>query len=323
MQDISVVERRRSSSGIRRSRSVRSSLRLIGARWRTSTVTAANNSTACRAVTVTAANNSTACRAVTASAANNGTACRAVTASAANNSTACRAVTASAANNSVTCCTGNLEVNLQPAVETLRLPFIPSAHQYLSLTQPQQEQNQQLEECQQQQKQRNSRMSWLAVFSNRNIKRVKSTSAVVGKQKDHKSKAAWILGFTYQKNKQGNSEPVCYELPEKGETEECHPSKALWISDVTEEEQQQTKRTGSQVLLEQHDEHWKASAERLSSPQRSYMRQKSNSLSRCSSPVRRFLQQQEFLPMTSSVGTKRRNSMWALGSSKSSMLRSI
>jgi hypothetical protein len=27
--------------------------------------------------------------------------------------------------------------------------------------------------------------------------------------------------------------------------------------------------------------------------------------------------------MTSSVGTKRRNSMWALGSSKSSMLRSI
>jgi hypothetical protein len=203
----------------------------------------------------------------------------------------------------------------------------PTEHQSLPFVEPQQEQHKQ------QQKQTSSRASWLAVFSNQNRKRLKSTSAVVGKQKEHKSKATWILRFTYQKNKQGKSKTVCNELPET--VEENQSSKAMWILDIKERQEQQTECTASQVLGEQQEQHWQASTERLSSPQRTYMRQKSNSLSRCSSLLQQllqqqeflqqqqFLQQQEFLPMSSSVGTKRRNSMWALGSSKSSTLRSI
>jgi hypothetical protein len=196
----------------------------------------------------------------------------------------------------------------------------PTAHQSLPLAQPRQRQHQQ------QQKQKSSRASasWLAVFSNQNNKRLKSTSAGVGKQKEHKSKATWILGFTRQKTKQGKSKPVCNESPEDEETvEEYNSSKATLLLGVTEEDEQHTECAASHILMERHKQHWKASAEALISPQRIYMRQKSNSLSRCSSPAQQTLQQREFLPMTSSVGTKRRNSMWALGSSKSSMLRSI
>jgi hypothetical protein len=285
MQDVNVVERRQSSSGVHRARSVRSSLRLIGTRWRTSTVTAANNSVRCR----TAA--------------------------------------ASAANRSVACFSGNEDVSLQPTVETVRVPDIaePTTHQSLPLVQPQQEQHKQ------QQKQRSSRASsWLTVLSNQNRKHLKSTSADVGKQKEHKSKATWILGFTYQKNKQGKSKPVCSESPENEETiEENHSSKTAWILGMTVGQEQQKECTASQVTVEQLEQHRRASADRLSSLRRMYVRQKSNSLSRCSSlnqqllQQQEFLQQKEFLPMSSSVGTKRRNSMWALGSSKSSTLRSI
>ena len=283
MQDINVVERRRSSSGVHRARSVRSSLRLFGAQWRTSAVPAASNSVTCH----TAA--------------------------------------ANAGSNSITCSSRNEDVNLQPTVEMVRMRTSagPTAHKSLPLVQPQAEQHKQ-------QKQTSSRASWLGVFSNQNRKRLKSTSAGVGKQKEHKSKATWILRFTYQKNRQGKSKTVCGESPENEETvEENQLSKTTWILDIKERQEQQTECTATQVLVEQQEHHWQASAEKLSSPQRMYMRQKSNSLSRSSSLLQQslqqheFLQQQEFLPMSSSVGTKRRNSMWALGSSKSSTLRPI
>jgi hypothetical protein len=211
----------------------------------------------------------------------------------------------------------------QPTAETEGEPSCtgPTAHQSLPLSEPQQ------------QKQKVSTASSLfAIFANQNSKHLKSTSAGVGKQKERKSKGAWKLGFTLQKNKQGKGKPVCSELPENEESvEENLLLKDAWNLDKTEGEEVQTECTAAQVIVRNSEQNWQASAETLDSAHRTYTRQKSSSLSRCSSLMQReflhqdeFPNQQEFLqlpqsvPTTSSEGTKRRNSMWALSSSKSS-----
>jgi hypothetical protein len=258
-----VVERRRCSSasvtpGLRRSRSVRSSLKLVGTRWRKATENAASN---------------------------------------------------------VPCSPSNQEANQQSAVKFQRASALLTQHRP-SLGLPSQ-----------QHKQKSLRASWLPVFSNQLNKLVKSSSASVGKEKQHKlSKATWIFGLATQQNKQYKNKSASNQSSENKETVEDRPSKATWILGLTKE---QTKSSSLQILTEQH-KHLKISSQLLStetssSPQRTYMQHKSNSLSRCSPlPKEQFLQQQQqFLPVVSSVGTKRRNSMWALSSSKSSMLRFI
>jgi hypothetical protein len=280
MQDVSVVERRRSSSGVSRARSVRSSLKLIGARWRSSVLPAANSSAACRAAATSAANNSS-------------------------------------------ICPGIEELNPQPTAETEVVPACaaPTAHQSLPVSEPQR------------QKQKSSRASSLfAIFANQQSKHLKSTSAREGKQKERKSKTAWMLAFTYQKNKQGKGKPVCSESAENEESVEENLSfKDTWNLDRTDAEEVHTECTDALVIVRKREQNWPASAETLDSPDRTYARQKSSSMSRCASLLQReFLQHDEFphqqeflhlpqsLPASSSEGTKRRNSMWALSSSKSS-----
>jgi hypothetical protein len=263
-----VVERRHHSNSaitpsLRSSRSVRSSLRLVGSRW--------------------------------------------------------RKATAIAANNNVPCPPSNQEVSQLSTVKFVSVPAIPS-RQPPSLAPPAQ-----------QQKQKTSRTSWLPIFFNQQNKLVKSSTAGAGREKEHKlqSKATWIFGLTTHQNKQCENKSAFNQSSENKETVEEHVPKAPWILGLTKEQELQTKSTSLQVLAEQRNDLKVSSpllnAKTLSSPQRTYMRQKSNSLSRCSpSPIEKFLQQHhQFLPVVSSVGTKRRNSMWSLSSPKSSMLKFI
>jgi hypothetical protein len=142
----------------------------------------------------------------------------------------------------------------------------------------------------------------------------------VVKQKEHKN----------QKTKQCTTKPVSAEVPEREETiPEYHSSKVSWILGLREDQAQWRKSVSLQLLTE-HNKHFKVSSPQLnakefSSPEITYIQQKCNTLSRSPSPTEELLLQQEhlFLPMVSSVGTQRRNSMWALGSSKPSMLRFI
>jgi hypothetical protein len=142
----------------------------------------------------------------------------------------------------------------------------------------------------------------------------------VVKQKEHKN----------QKTKECTTKPVSTEVPEREETiPEYHSSKVSWILGLREEQAKWRKSVSLQFLTE-HDKQFKVSSPQLiakefSSSQRTYIQQKCNTLSRSPSPGEELLPQELhlFLPMVSSVGTQRRNSMWALGSSKPSMLRFI
>jgi hypothetical protein len=263
-----VVERRHYSNSaiapsLRRSRSVRSSLRLVGARWR-------------------------------------------------------KAV-ANAAINNVACPPSSQEPSQLSIVKFLNVSDVPSP-QPLSLAPPSQ-----------QQKQRSSRTSWLHSLFNHQNKLVKSSAAGEGKEKEHKLrlKATWISELTTQQNKQHENKPTFNQSSENKETVENHLPKTAWVLGVTKELAEQTESTSLHILAEWHRKPHISSpllnAETLRSPRRTYMRQKSNSLSRCSpSPVEQFLQEQhQFLPLVSSVGSKRRNSMWALSSSKSGRLSFI
>jgi hypothetical protein len=245
-----IVEYRRSSNsaaavGLRRSTSVRSSLRLFGVRWRTSTVFAADN---------------------------------------------------------IPCPPSDQETNQQPTVPLLGPSAVPS------------------QTAQEQKKQKSSRKSWLPIFSHQQNKHPKPSSASVGKQKEHKN----------QKTKQYKTKLASSQLPEHEETiPEYHSSKVSRILGLREGQAQWRKSVSLQLLAEQHNKQFKVSSPRLNakelrSPQKTHTRQKCGTLSRSPSPADLFLQQDhQFLPMVSSVGTQRRNSMWALGSSKPSMLRFI
>jgi hypothetical protein len=164
---------------------------------------------------------------------------------------------------------------------------------------------------QQQKKHKSSRMSWLPVFSHQQKKHLKSFCASVGKQKEYKD----------QKTKQCKTKLVSAEVPEREETiPECRSSKVSWILGLREEQAQWRKSVSLQFLTEQHNKQFKLSSPQLSAKEFSSP-QRCNALSRSPSPAELF--PHHFLPMLSSVGTQRRNSMWALGSSKSSMLRFI
>lgn len=243
-----VVEYRRSSSsakalGLCRSRSVRSSLRLFGARWRTGSVCAANKEHC------------------------------------------------------------NQETNQRSAVTVLGASTVPG-----QTTQPPPS----TASSQQQKRQKGSRIPWLTVFSHLQKNHLKSSFGSVGKRK----------------TKQCNAKLVSSELPECEETiPEYHSSKASWILGLREEKTQWTKSSSLQFLAEQPNKQFKASspqlnAEESSSLQRSYIPQKYMTLTRSSSPVELCHQKEpHFVPLVSSVGTERRNSMWALGASKPSRLR--
>jgi hypothetical protein len=172
---------------------------------------------------------------------------------------------------------------------------------------------------QQQKKQKRSRMSWLPVFSHQQKKHLKSSFASVGKQKEHKD----------QKTKQCETKLVSTDVPEREETiPEHHSPKVSWILGLREEHTQWRKSISLQLLTERHNKQFKLSSPQLnakefSSPQRTHIQQKCNALSRSPSPAELLPQQEHhrFLPVVSSVGTQRRNSMWALGSSKPSTLR--
>jgi hypothetical protein len=154
----------------------------------------------------------------------------------------------------------------------------------------------------------------------------------VGKQKEHKlpSKVAWIFRLANQQNGLCKAKVPSDQSPEEKETvEEHHPSKATCVLGLNKEQAQQTKFASLQVPAGQYKHPKNPSphlnAETVNTPQRMYMRQKSNSLSRCSpSRMEQFLQQQHhILPVASSVETVRRNSLWTQSSSKSSMLKFI
>ncbi|XP_021938463.1 ankyrin repeat and fibronectin type-III domain-containing protein 1 isoform X2 [Zootermopsis nevadensis] len=249
-----VVERRHYSNSaisptLRRSRSIRSSLRLVGSRWYKATVNAASNN--------------------------------------------------------VPCPPTKQEASQSSNVKSRQPPSLPPIQQL--------------------QKQRSSRISWLPIFSYQQNKLAKSSTA--GAEKEHKlrSKASWIFWLRAQQNKQRENKSAFNQSSENKERVQDFLPKAARILGLKVDQVHQTKSTSLPVLAEQHKDIKISSplpsSKAFSSPQRTYMRQKSNSLSRCPpSPVEQFLQQHyEFLPIVSSVETKRRNSMWNLSSSKSKL----
>jgi hypothetical protein len=153
---------------------------------------------------------------------------------------------------------------------------------------------------QQQKKQKGSRIPWLTVFSHLQKNHLKSPFASVGKRN----------------TKQCNAKLVSSELPECEETvPEYRSSKASWILGLREEKAQWTKSSSLQFLAEQPNRQFKVSLPQLNA-------KGSGSLRRSPSPVELCHQEEpHFVPLVSSVGTQRRNSMWALGASNPSTLR--
>jgi hypothetical protein len=208
--------------------------------------------------------------------------------------------------NTDACAPGNKEASQQQSATTIvGVSTVPNQTGKLSpSTAP----------SQQQKKQKSSRMSWLLLFSHHQKKYLKSSSVSVGKMK----------------TKQCKTKVASSELPELEErTPEHHSPKASWMLGLGGGQAQWTTSASLHFIPEQHNRQFKISSPQLSAkefcrPQITYTQQKCSTLSRSPSPAEIFVHQQpHFLPMVSSVGTERRNSMWALGSSKPSMSRFI
>ena len=254
-----VVERRRSSTtvGLRRTKSVRSSLRVVGARWRTAAANAAQN-------------------------------------------------------NNIPCPPTNQELEEPSTVKFISATQLPSP----PVTPPPQ-------------KQKTSRTSWLPSFSyhqNKNLKTAptgktkeqhsKSTPNLgVAKVKETKpSRATWIQTLTYQHRQK--TKPVPIPTIEEKPAQDSSPTRQRWVLGLTQEQMRSTKPTSLLSLAEENAKPKIASprlsVSRCNSPE-NYIRQKSNSLSRSFPPtLEEFL---DIQPVISSVGTQRRNSMWAVNSS--------
>jgi hypothetical protein len=162
---------------------------------------------------------------------------------------------------------------------------------------------------QQQRKQKSLRIPWLPVFFHLQKNHLKSSSANVGKRK---------------------TRLLCSEVPDSEETVPgCHASKASLSLGPREERAQWPTCASLRFLAEQPDRQLKVSSPQLiakesSSSQGACIPQKCMTLARSTSPVEPCRQEEpHFVPLVSIVGTERRNSMWALGASKPSMLRCI